>query len=194
MKTFAISLITIAVFAVIYYWAKFEERTVSFPSFSEHLKKLTEFFRRKMSSISEIEFQNPKETKPQSSQDPNHFQSDFESIKKSEEKKDSLATELDFPEFPKIVDEILEKQSNKKRQFEKLIKLANKAKAVPKTVVLPNKNSKSKGRSVSVTVLSQQDRLQSKLICLENTIKMKRKVRILETIPESLLSKDSFSN
>ena len=199
MKNLLISFIMILAFFAIYYWAKFEEKATRFLSMSGVIDQTAKFIRQKWARSSKRSCE-PQEDLAVGDSNQNHLDSDFESFKKTVENvepveaAEPLDLNPDFPVFAKTIEEIFEKQALKKRQFEKLLKLANKAKAVPKVNNSQSKSLRNKGRSVSVSVLSRQERLQLKLNFLEKTIKQRRRGRALETIPESLLSKDSFSN
>ena len=187
MKTVIITVITIIAFIGIYLWSIFEEKNLFGKTLKNYMSKLYCSCVMKSRHSKEIQKSEVKNENFEASE-VNHMNNDLENMKQEEiEERPNDINRIEI-DFPKSSDENLDKQSNQRRQLEKLMRLAENTKAIPN-------HSQSFKKKMKVSNLSSQEkRIKSKLNSLEKTIKTKRKGRTLEPIPEMPMSIDSFSS
>lgn len=192
MKEIALLLVTWAAFVAIYLWTHFDLKGRSV-HLTVHLRAAAAFVARKLkkSEPETVHFEFPELSRGSSRE---NYENDLESERTPEAKVEDAVPPPPPLDAVTLAEEDTDRTAQKRRQLEKLKDLAQKAKSVPVPAPSRKRASRSQVQSERRSQGECEWRIQSKLSSIERAIKARRGECFLESIPEALVSRDSFTN
>ena len=183
------TLITIA-FTLIFCWSKFDDKVQAQQAFTEYAiyfsKKLN--WKNRLQAKSQIPEKEEKPAKLENGT--NDFAIEEHSNKIGENVIIRGSVSVSMPED----EDGFARDYENEEQFQKLIQLARRAKAIPRSSSSGKRNRPEKSKNQPMFYQDLTPQMRMKLMRLESDLKKKKKGRILEPIEELTLSRDSFSS
>lgn len=193
MKSLAFFLTTLGAFVAIYFWVYLDRKDRPETTTGTLIERLKKFIRRRVEAANSSDAAKTADSGVEAAAGFN-FQSDLESEKVTDAKVPETDPAWSSVDEPAGLEVSVERATNRKRNLEKLKSLVDKAKAIPTAPPNRKRVSRSQARLEGKDSVAPEWRLRTKITNIERVIRARRGVSFLESIPEALLSRDSFTN